>query len=230
MPDWLVTTTAGRCAALSRATAPAAPGRSRIAPGLGEVARVLDQRAVPVEEDGLPAGHCQPAPRPRRRDRGRRCLRVGCADRAAAGRRRSAPPPAARRPEAQRQPVGAERGRRRAPRASSAASAPGNAPPPTADSGPRRLGATPGGQAAARRPARARELGRVAREHAQRRHLAPRRLRVAVQRERRLERGQRQLVGPHRAGERIARGTRATQRLPAHEACRPAVRRAACRR
>ena len=54
-------------------------------------------------------------------------------------------------------------------------------------------------------PLRARAHGRRAasREHAQHRDLAPRALRVEVERERRLERGERQLVGAQRALERV---------------------------
>ena len=50
--DWLVTRTQAKPARRSLLIASAAPGRSRTMARIGEVVYVLDQRPVPVEEDG----------------------------------------------------------------------------------------------------------------------------------------------------------------------------------
>ena len=67
------------------------------------------------------------------------------------------------------------------------------------------------------------QLGLGPLEHRQRRDLAPGPRRVAVQAQRRLQRGQRQLVDPQRPGERMARGRRRSpSRVPSRSpACGP---------
>ena len=133
-------------------------------------------------------------------------------------------PPADRRPQRGRQRVAAVERAGEARRARAAAGR-RRRPGPRVAHHRRRRAARP-----ARSPARARRPPARA-AAAQHRHLAQRPLRVAVELERRLERGQRQLVDPHRAGERVApdaldrvgraddhAGLRAAEQLVAREA------------
>ena len=173
--------------------------------GRGVTHRVALRRAAPTR---------LPRPRPPRRS--------ACAGRAAGGR-------PARRPT-----TGGSPARSRAASAS-APCAPGRPRPP----GPRARAAAarrrrpwrrrvmtstpPPPIAAASRSARARSSSSAASSIASTGHLAPGAVRVAVEPQRRLQRGERELVDPQRAGERVrARGRdRAARARPSGPACGP---------
>ena len=105
----------------------------------------------------------------------------------------------------------------------------GSAPPPTRAGARMTCASTPAVGEPRAHADRARAELRVARgEHPQHRDLAHRGGRVAVDPQRRLERRQRQLVDPQRAGQRMRAAARRSPRA-CRPSARPAGRRAACR-
>ena len=122
------------------------------------------------------------------------------------------------------------------PRASAAvaSSARGSAPPPTSerlghDGQPERRARRRRARRASTRPRAAADDGAGLAQHAERRDLARGRRRVLVGAQRRLEGRQRQLVDPERPVERVLPQP-LHERAAGRRRCRPAGRRAACRR
>ena len=211
-----------------REAAPARQAQRRVAELDRDPARLLRGQAVGVpagqrgDERGLAvvdvAGRAE---RERRRGRHPRAARTAAAAWSASSsvsvRTSSSRRPSAMRPTSGGSPArsGCGQGRRssgRPPgRAARAAAARRRRPWPSRRR-PRRRSRS------ASRRARASSARGSAVEHRQHRQLGARELGVAVQRQRRLERGERELVDAHRAGQRVA-----PARLDRLAACRPAA-------
>ena len=173
-----------RARSRSRARAPRAAGRCRRPSARGSARSCRGRcgrrcRASAAAVSGTLARARPRAPRPRAR------RRPACAGPAAAARPRSARPPAARPPAAR---AASASGRRRRPRTTGpGSSSSGSAPPPTrAVEGTTSAPAI--GAASRARPRRELLLGGA--QHRQHRDLPPRPLRVAVEPQRRLQRGE----------------------------------------